>query len=125
MLRNVNVELQDGRLYTEFDDLHRRDVAVIGSDVMMRFFEGEDPIGKVIQVDGHSFEVIGTSISARPFRVITATMDHLHTLLHLSQDLSQCQGELRHRRGVPGKGRTMVMCVYWFGSGPLLISITV
>ena len=25
-----------------------------------RFFAGEDPIGKVIQVDGHSFEVIGT-----------------------------------------------------------------
>ena len=24
------------------------------------FFEGEDPIGKVIQVDGHSFEVVGT-----------------------------------------------------------------
>ena len=29
-VRNVNAELQDGRLYTDFDDLHRRDVAVIG-----------------------------------------------------------------------------------------------
>ena len=58
-VRNVNAELQDGRLYTDFDDLHRRDVAVIGNDVVTRFFEGEDPIGKVIQVDGHSFEVIG------------------------------------------------------------------
>ena len=58
-VRNVNAELQDGRLYTDFDDLHRRDVAVIGNDVVNRFFEGEDPIGKVIQVDGHSFQVIG------------------------------------------------------------------
>jgi len=53
-IRNVNANLQDGRLYTDFDDLHRRDVAVIGNDVVTRFFEGEDPIGKVIQVDGHS-----------------------------------------------------------------------
>jgi len=53
-IRNVNANLQDGRLYTDFDDLHRRDVAVIGNDAVTRFFEGEDPTGKVIQVDGHS-----------------------------------------------------------------------
>jgi ABC-type antimicrobial peptide transport system permease subunit len=58
-LRTVNADLQDGRLYTDFDDLHRRDVAVIGNDVVTRFFEGQDPIGKVIQVDGHPYEVIG------------------------------------------------------------------
>ena len=45
-IRNINAELRDGRLYTEFDDLHRRDVAVIGDDVVTRFFQGEDPIGK-------------------------------------------------------------------------------
>jgi ABC-type antimicrobial peptide transport system permease subunit len=67
MVRNVNAELQDGRLYTEIDDLHRRDVTVIGADVATRFFEGEDPIGKVIQVDGHSFEVIGTLTKRKAF----------------------------------------------------------
>jgi ABC-type antimicrobial peptide transport system permease subunit len=66
-IRNVNVDLRDGRLYTDFDDLHRRDVAVIGSDVVARFFEGEDAIGKVIQVDGHSFEVIGTLNKRKAF----------------------------------------------------------
>jgi ABC-type antimicrobial peptide transport system permease subunit len=66
-VRNVNVDLQDGRLYTDFDDLHRRDVAVIGSDVVTRFFVGEDPIGKVIQVDGHSFEVIGALNKRKAF----------------------------------------------------------
>jgi putative ABC transport system permease protein len=66
-VRNVNVDLQDGRLYTDFDDLHRRDVAVIGADVVTRFFEGEDAIGKVIQVDGHSFEVIGTLNKRKAF----------------------------------------------------------
>ena len=58
--QNTNAELKDGRLFNEIDNLHRRDVAVIGADVMTRFFEGEDPIGKVINVDGHNFEVVGT-----------------------------------------------------------------
>jgi ABC-type antimicrobial peptide transport system permease subunit len=57
---NINAELKDGRLYTDVDNLHRRDVAVIGADVVERLFQGEDPIGKTILVDGHSFEVIGT-----------------------------------------------------------------
>ena len=66
-IRNVNVDLRDGRLYTDFDDFHRRDVAVIGNDVVNRFFEGEDPIGKVIQVDNHSFEVIGALNKRKAF----------------------------------------------------------
>ena len=57
---NINAELKDGRLYTDVDNLHRRDVAVIGADVVERLFQGGDPIGKTILVDGHSFEVIGT-----------------------------------------------------------------
>jgi ABC-type antimicrobial peptide transport system permease subunit len=66
-VRNVNAELRDGRLYTDIDDLHRRDVAVIGDDVVTRFFEGQDPIGKTIEVDGHSFEVIGTLAKRKAF----------------------------------------------------------
>jgi putative ABC transport system permease protein len=57
--QTVNADLQDGRLYTNMDDLHRMNVAVIGADVVQRFFVGEDPIGKEIQVDGHTFEVVG------------------------------------------------------------------
>jgi ABC-type antimicrobial peptide transport system permease subunit len=57
---NINAELKDGRLFNEVDNLHRRDVVVIGADVVERLFQGEDPIGKTILVDGHSFEVIGT-----------------------------------------------------------------
>ena len=65
--RNLNVELRDGRLFTEIDDLHRRDVAVIGADISQRFFENGDPIGKVINVDGHSLEVIGTLEKRKQF----------------------------------------------------------
>jgi ABC-type antimicrobial peptide transport system permease subunit len=66
-VRNVNANLMDGRLYSDFDDMHRRDVAVIGNDVVTRFFEGQDPIGKVIQVDGHPFEVIGAMGKRKSF----------------------------------------------------------
>jgi ABC-type antimicrobial peptide transport system permease subunit len=58
--QNINADLKDGRLYTRMDDLHRTNVAVIGAGVVERLFLGEDPIGKDLQVDGHSFEVIGT-----------------------------------------------------------------
>jgi putative ABC transport system permease protein len=57
---NMGAELKNGRLFTEIDNLHRRDVAVVGADVVTRFFENEDPVGKVINVDGHNFEVVGT-----------------------------------------------------------------
>jgi ABC-type antimicrobial peptide transport system permease subunit len=65
--RNTNAELKDGRLYTRIDDLHRADVAVIGADVVERLFSGLDPIGKELQVDGHSFQVIGTLTKRKSF----------------------------------------------------------
>ena len=65
--QNINADLQDGRLYTNMDDLHRTNVAVIGADVVQRLFVGEDPIGKEFQVDGHSFEVIGTLTKRKSF----------------------------------------------------------
>ena len=55
----INLDLGDGRLFTDAENLHRRDVAVIGDEVRKRFFQNEDPIGKSIVIDGHLFEVVG------------------------------------------------------------------
>jgi len=66
-LKNVNAPLADGRFFTETDDAHRRDVVVIAADVTNRLFPNEDPVGKTIQVDGHSFEVIGTTGKFKAF----------------------------------------------------------
>ena len=49
----------DGRPYTELEDTHRLNVAVIGADITERFFQGEDPIGKDIIVGGNTFRIIG------------------------------------------------------------------
>jgi ABC-type antimicrobial peptide transport system permease subunit len=60
-------DLKDGRVYTDVDDLHRRDVAVLGADVVKRLFANEDPIGKSINVQGHNFQVIGTLDKRKEF----------------------------------------------------------
>jgi putative ABC transport system permease protein len=66
-LRLINATLGEGRFFTETEDTHRRDVAVIGNGVRERFFAHQDPIGKTILVDGHSLEVIGTLTKFKSF----------------------------------------------------------
>ena len=59
-LKTANAPLNDGRFFTDADDLHRRDVAVIASTVVDRLFKYEDPVGRSILINGHAFEVVGT-----------------------------------------------------------------
>jgi len=66
-LRVINASLADGRFFTDADDLHRRDVAIVGDNVVQKFFENEDPVGKTILVDGHNLEVIGTLSKFKSF----------------------------------------------------------
>jgi putative ABC transport system permease protein len=56
----ANSSLADGRFFNETDDLHRRDVTVLGESVVEQLFQHEDPVGRTVTVDGHAFEVIGT-----------------------------------------------------------------
>jgi len=67
LLQMMNATVGEGRFFTEGEDLHHRDVAVIGNGVYKRFFEHGDPIGKTIVVDGHSLEVIGTLTKFKSF----------------------------------------------------------
>jgi putative ABC transport system permease protein len=66
-LQLINATQGEGRFFTDAEDLHRRDVAVIGNGVRERFFAHVDPIGKTILVDGHSLEVIGTLTKFKSF----------------------------------------------------------
>jgi len=63
----INATIGQGRFFTDGEDLHRRDIAVIGNGVRERFFEHADPIGKTILVDGHSVEVVGTLTKFKSF----------------------------------------------------------
>jgi len=48
-----------GRFFTETEYEHRVSVAVIGNDLVERFFQTVDPLGKTVMVGGVPFEVIG------------------------------------------------------------------
>jgi len=66
-IRLVNASIADGRFFTQTDNIHRRDVAVIGEALSQRLFPNEDPIGKTILVDGHGVEVIGVFTKFKEF----------------------------------------------------------
>ncbi len=54
------IEMNQGRFFSSFEDKHRAMVAVIGADITKELFGDEDPLGKKISVDGHEVEVVGT-----------------------------------------------------------------
>ena len=51
--------LKRGRFFSDFESNHRMPVVVIGEDVEKQLLPNVDPIGKFIQVDGHSMQVVG------------------------------------------------------------------
>ncbi len=55
------VEIAEGRFFTASENEHRLPVAVIGADVPRALFNGEDPVGKWVDVNGHKFEVVGVT----------------------------------------------------------------
>jgi putative ABC transport system permease protein len=48
-----------GRFFSDFENTHHEPVVVIGEDVKKQLLPNEDPIDKVIQVDGHSLRIVG------------------------------------------------------------------
>jgi len=51
--------IAEGEAFTESDVRHRRRVAVIGQTVAQELFAGQSPVGRQIQVNGSSFQVVG------------------------------------------------------------------
>ena len=66
-----NASMAEGRFFTDIDNWHRRDVAVLGSDVVQRLFPNQDPVGKTIDIDGHNFLVVGTLGKRKEFFIDT------------------------------------------------------
>jgi putative ABC transport system permease protein len=118
----ANSSLADGRFFMRADDIHRRDVTVIAANVVERLFQNEDPVGKSIIVDGHTFEVIGTLNKFKGFlgdnpddrdifipywtykKLYPDAKDHFLSILayrgRLDEAEDQVRGVLRQRRHV-------------------------
>jgi putative ABC transport system permease protein len=56
-----NVQVDVGRSVTYEEVRRHAPVAFIGNDVRKAFFEGEDPLGKTIAVEGSPYEVVGVA----------------------------------------------------------------
>src|SRR5271170_3366126 len=53
------VDLLDGRFWTEDEESRRANVVILGHDAAADLFQGETPIGKEIECDGDVFTVVG------------------------------------------------------------------
>jgi putative ABC transport system permease protein len=51
--------VDEGRFYSEEDELHRARVAVLAPDTKQKLFSGRNAIGEHIHIDGLTFEVVG------------------------------------------------------------------
>jgi putative ABC transport system permease protein len=121
-LELANSSLADGRFFTQGDDFHRRDVTVLGANVVEQLFQREDPIGKTIVVDGQPLEVVGTLNKFKGFlgdnpddrdifvpywtykKLYPAAKDHFISALAYRGEMREAQDEiqglLRRRRHV-------------------------
>jgi putative ABC transport system permease protein len=58
--RGGQVDMHLGRFFSDEESRRRMPVVVLGADIEKGLFANLDPIGKMINVDGHQFQVIGT-----------------------------------------------------------------
>jgi putative ABC transport system permease protein len=58
-LQNLNIA--EGREFTETDEYHGSPVAIIGTDVRDTLFAGIDPLGQELRVDGMPYTVVGVA----------------------------------------------------------------
>jgi putative ABC transport system permease protein len=54
-----NINIGEGRYFTQFEQEHRRNFVVLGEKTAGSLFPNEDPIGKHLRIEGDEYEVIG------------------------------------------------------------------
>ena len=69
-----NMNIVEGRGYTETEDAHSAHVAVVGSDIVDNVLGYGDPLGKEIRVDGASYTIIG--VGERQGKMLGQSMDN-------------------------------------------------
>jgi putative ABC transport system permease protein len=57
----VDVEVAEGRFHSFEDDFYRRRVVFIGDAVRERLYEGLDPIGRELRIDGVKYTIVGVA----------------------------------------------------------------
>lgn len=55
----VNFDIAEGRYFTDAEITAGRAVCIIGAEIVLNLFDGVDPLGKTISIDGSRMTVIG------------------------------------------------------------------
>jgi len=69
-----NLNIDQGRSFTETEDLHSSHVAIVGYDIVDNLLGQGDPLGKEIRVDGEPYTVIG--VGERQGKTLGASQDN-------------------------------------------------
>jgi len=69
-----NLNIDEGRSFTEVEDVHSTHVAVVGADIVDNVLGQGDPLGKEIRVDGSPYTVIG--VGERQGKMLGQSMDN-------------------------------------------------
>ncbi|MFV0466573.1 MAG: ABC transporter permease [Lachnospiraceae bacterium] len=78
-LDTANYAIQKGRGFTQADYTGYKSVAILDSDSADALFQGEDPIGKTIEIKSHPFTVIGIAVNAVEFEPVINSIDDYYT----------------------------------------------
>jgi putative ABC transport system permease protein len=70
----ANLNIVEGRSFTEMEDEHSTHVAIVGADIVDNVLGGSDPLGKEIRVDGVPYTVIG--VAEPQGKTMGASMDN-------------------------------------------------
>jgi putative ABC transport system permease protein len=71
------VDLQEGRMWTQSEEARRDNVVVLGHDAAADLFPGESPLGKDVECEGDVFTVIGVlDLQPQPFGSGRNTQDN-------------------------------------------------
>jgi len=61
MASMTNVQIANGRMFTESENQRRLYLTFIGNDLRETFFPNVDPVGKLIKLQGRPFQIVGVA----------------------------------------------------------------
>ena len=74
-----NYIVKDGRGFCDSDFADYRKVAILDSDSSSALFQGEDPLGKTIEIQKEPYTVIGVVTKAKTFEPVINSIDDYYT----------------------------------------------
>lgn len=75
----MGYRIKSGKGFSERDYSDNQKMAIIDSTASRNLFEGEDPVGKVIDISGEPFKIIGVAVKSNTFEPVIESMEDYYT----------------------------------------------